>query len=181
MKNTPKVSAENTNGVPNHTAINGEKKATFTITPGEVVSVGDLIEKARNEVNQPPLDTPAEPAPVEPVAEPVDAVAPSLAPKPPISRAEAVQYWNEKARKIQLLNSQLQNLRLKRDQLADFSFTVDKSDDHRFAKIIITDDSNVQFDCRNHGLVAIVVGFLKEKFSEKIDEKETEFLAVAHE
>ncbi len=95
------------------------------------------------------------------------------------SRSEEIQFQVDKANRLQLVNTQLVNLKGKHDELKAFSYTVDQSEDSRFGRLVIYDDANREFVCKNHGLAALVVDYLKGVFLQKIDEKETEFLRVS--
>lgn len=173
---------------------NTNTPATPTVTP-----VSELIKAAKEQngtdAKQPttypvqtpekdhhdPTSAPAQTPKVEPVTEqtPAIVVSKSEAIQPARSRADEIAFQVEKSRKLQLTHTQLVNLNTKRDELKQFSYTVDQSEDSRFGRLVIYDDNNREFVCKNHGLAALVVEYLKGLFSEKISEKENELLAIA--
>lgn len=173
---------------------NTNTPATPTVTP-----VSELIKAAKAQngeaakqpttypVQKPEKDhhspdaTPVESPKAEPVTEqtPVLVAPVTEAIQPARSRADEIAFQVEKSRKLQLTNTQLVNLNTKRDELKQFSYTVDQSEDSRFGRLVIYDDNNREFVCKNHGLAALVVEYLKGLFSEKISEKENELLAIA--
>jgi hypothetical protein len=183
MKNTPNVNGQ--------TSSNGAKNnSPFTITPAEAVPVSKLIEQAKlqnpDAIKQP--TTYSQPAKTEPEdTTPAPQTGSAIAPEPtPFvempasrSRAEEIDFQVEKAQKLQLINTQLLSLKAKQAELKQFSYAVDKDEDYRYGRIVIYDDANREFICKNHGLAAIVVESLKTLFGEKIEEKENELLTVS--
>ncbi|GAB3550581.1 hypothetical protein [Spirosoma fluminis] len=200
MKSTPNVNGNGTANGANGSNGNPSNGAGFKIKPGAITPVSQLIAEAKEknpdaitepttypQPQVPEQEAPqAEPAPeptVQASTPPAEPVTPAPAPVQPAaptrSRADEIEFQIDKSRQLQLINQQLQNLKSKLAELKQFSFEVDKDDNHRYGRIAIFDDNNREFNAKNHGLAALVVESLKAVFNTKIEEKETELLAVA--
>jgi hypothetical protein len=158
-------------------------------TPAPAVEPTAAEESTPARVETPPAPAvePVAPAPVEPTpapaAEPTTAQAPAPvateAAKPVRSRMEEIQYWSDKVHDMGLVKRQLNSLIKKSDDLKDFRFANEESEDSRYGRVVLYDDNNHMFECRNHGVAAFVAEKLKEVFAEKIQQKEDELLRVA--
>lgn len=193
MKTTPQVTPANTNTTADNQNAKGSA-GKFTITPGEPVAMSDLLKQAHADAEAKAADVvEPKPYPVQPTPEPAkpaqaDAPAPEPAtpqpepakPAAPVrSRGEEIEYQIAKSGKLQLINNQLQSLKAKQSELNQFSFAVSKDEDYRYGRLVIFDDNNREFQCKNHGLAALIVEHLKGLFEQKVEEKESELLAVS--
>ncbi|QJD79539.1 hypothetical protein [Spirosoma rhododendri] len=194
MKTTPQVTPANTNTTTDNQNAKGST-GKFTVTPAEPVALSDLLKqahadtaaKAADVVEPKPYPVQAQPEPAKPEAtatapEPAKAPAQPEPQKPaaPVrSRGEEIEFQIAKSGKLQLINNQLQSLKAKQNELNQFSFAVSKDEDYRYGRLVIFDDNNREFQCKNHGLAALIVEHLKGLFEQKVEEKESELLAVS--
>lgn len=185
MKTTPQVPT-NTN-TDNQNAKGTTSAGKVTITPTEPVALSDLLKKAHAdtdvkaaEVVEPkPYPVQAQPEPAKPEATAPAQPEPQKPAVPVRSRGEEIEFQIAKSGKLQLINNQLQSLKAKQNELNQFSFAVSKDEDYRYGRLVIFDDNNREFQCKNHGLAALIVEHLKGLFEQKVEEKESELLAVS--